>query len=196
MAQTALRAPRAQRGPRGRPGRPGRPARRGRREIPGPPELQAPRGRRAAAGDPSWTEIIKSADQSIVNQVGQQNDTELFFTAVANGFYEVEVVIVYASPAGGGTPDLKWGMTDGGAFTQGMYLVWGISSSDGTQGGGLGNTSTVGMGTGTTKRIMKAIGVHAGNGSVLRFKWAQNTLDASNATIVYAGSLLRYRRIV
>ena len=51
------------------------------------------------------------------------------------------------------------------------------------------------VGTAATKRMVFIAGYHTGAGGTFRFRWAQNNSNAS-PTIVYAGSILRYRRYV
>ena len=55
--------------------------------------------------------------------------------------------------------------------------------------------TTASFGTAAAKRMFRAVGHHVGNGGLLKFRWAQNTSTAGNPTIVYAGSVLRYRQL-
>jgi hypothetical protein len=144
------------------------------------------------SSDP-WTTVVKTVDESVASSSAVQDDDELFFTGVAGALYEVELDIIYASPAGAGTPDLKVQFTDGGAIT-GQLTQLGPSTGDGGQIFGSVNSSSASFGTGAAKRMLTLRGWQLGTGAAVKLKWAQNTADA-NPTIVYAGSLLRYRRI-
>lgn len=122
-------------------------------------------------------------------------DTALVFTGVNGGVYEFEVLIVYASPAGGGTPDMNCSVNEDGT-TRGAVTSVNLNTGDGS------NTTTTAVstagvivsGTATTNRLCKLFGVYYASGAQFRLQWCQNTSGA-NPTIVRAGSLLRYNRI-
>jgi hypothetical protein len=148
----------------------------------------------------SWTSVVKASDESVSGSTVLQNDDELFFTATSGGIYEFELVLIYASPAGGGTPDIRFGLGEDATTGRGLFsTIANLTTADAPtstqrhtdQGSG----TTTSAGTGTADRVMVCKGGHRGNGGTFRLVWAQNTSDA-NATIVRAGSVLRYRRIV
>lgn len=148
-----------------------------------------------AATPDGWTVISKGGDESIVSSVVLQNDDDLFFTATSSTMFEVEIVVIYASPAGGGTPDIKFGFGED-ATARGAVQGSGVSTAD---AGASQNTLTnqaanVVNGTAAINRVIVYKGSHAGAGGVFRLLWAQNT-SGLNATIVRAGSELRYRPV-
>jgi hypothetical protein len=142
-----------------------------------------------------WTVIRKSADESVANNTIQDDD-QLQFTAAAGIPYEIELVAVYASPAGAGTPDLKCELSED-TTARGSCMWIGLSTTDAAQSltttdiGG----ATATFGTQAAKRVVRAVGHHVGNGGLLKFRWAQNTTTAGSPTVVYTGSVLRYRTI-
>lgn len=150
----------------------------------------------AVVGGVEWTVVTKASDESVSSSAVLQNDDELFFTAVSTGMYEFEVVIVYASPVGAATPDLKVAVGED-ATARGGVISSGLTNGDAASGAVVltNQSSTVPFGTAAANRIAKLVGVHQGAGGTFRLLWCQNTSDA-NATTVRAGSLIRYRRIV
>lgn len=152
-----------------------------------------------AGGAAYWTEVVKSADQSIANSSTLTNDTELFFTAVAGAIYQVEASLVYGSPAGVGTPDMIAAFGEDTNTLRGMLtsmVMLGATDAIATQSTkATDQTTTFTLGTAATDRLGWVIGGHIGNGGVFRVKWAQGTSGA-NATIMRAGATLRYHRVV
>ncbi len=141
----------------------------------------------------AWTYVNKTADESVASNTSPQNDDELFFTTVSGAAYEMEVVLIYASPAGGGTPDIKMDLGEDGT-ARGDALGLGIGSTEATASGSIltNQSSTVLHGTAATNRVMKYFVTYVGGGGTFRVRWAQGT-SSVNATIVRAGSLIRYR---
>ena len=150
----------------------------------------------APGGISPWTgEVVKTSDESVSSSTTMQNDDQLLFTTVSGKVYEIEAVIIYASPAGAGVPDFKVGIaedaTPRGAFRGNFLSV--INSP--TSGNISSDTSTFATaGTATTERVVSFVGWIVGNGGTLNTFWAQNTSDA-NAVIVRAGSVLRWRKL-
>lgn len=144
----------------------------------------------------AWIAVPKNSDQSISSSVSLTNDSELSFATVNGGVYEIEMVIIYANPASGGTVDMKVAAGED-ATNRGVLLWIGVANndvsnfvqapSDQTQASGVG-------GTATTKRVITMSGGYIGGGGTFHFLWAQAT-SSGNPTVVYAGSVLRYRRV-
>lgn len=143
-----------------------------------------------------WTVVRKAADESIANATIQDDD-ELKFQTVAGTPYEIELLAVYASPAGSGTPDLKAELSED-ATARGSCAWIGLSTADAAQT--LSTTDVGGVaatfGTAATKRVCRGLAHHVGAGGLLKFRFAQNTTTAGSPTIVYAGSVLRYRALI
>lgn len=147
------------------------------------------------SGD-AWTQVTKPADQSIANQTILQNDADLFFATVAGAVYRVEGFVIYASPAGGGTPGMKIGLGED-ATARGTINVVGQNSTNTAVSSGVSTNQTspgINFGTATTNRSIAMFGTHFGNGGTFRFQWAQNTSGA-NPDIVRAASYLRYIKV-
>jgi len=141
-----------------------------------------------------WTMVIKAGDESVASSTTVQNDDDLFFTATSGAVYQVEMWLVYDNAAGG-APDLKLDLGED-ATARGAFEGVGMSTADAAQAiTALANqTATMTFGTATTKRMASLVGNHAGAGGTFRLRWAQNTSNGT-ATIVRAGSVLRYRRV-
>ena len=143
-------------------------------------------------------EVTKTGDESVSSSTVIQDDDELFFTATSGAVYEIEVMLVYASPAGGGTPELKVGFGED-STARGVFGypggIWATNDSA-VQGTTIlaNQTATVATGTATGNRGFKALGVYTGGGGTFRVQWAQN-VSGVNATVVRAGSVLRYRLV-
>lgn len=143
-----------------------------------------------------WAIVYKAADETVASSAVVQNDDELFFTALSGKTYEVEVDLVYDSPAGAGTPDIKVDLGED-ATARGVFHGVGFSTADAAQDiNALANqTATLTFGTAATKRGCRMRGLYTGAGGVFRVRWAQNT-SGVNGTIVRSGSQLRYRLVV
>lgn len=148
----------------------------------------------SALGGSDWTTIVKQADESVVNSTSRQADDELFFATVNAVWYEFEICLIYASPGGAGTPDLQVAV---GCDTtsSGNWMRVGLNTGDsGTVVNLAADTAhPATAGTAAADRPLYGRGWFPGNGNNFMVYWAQNTLDATNATIVRAGSYLRYR---
>jgi len=143
-----------------------------------------------------WTVVRKAVDESYNDNV-LQDDNELQFQTVAGTAYEIELLLLYASPAGSGTPDIKCELSED-ATARGSTMWVGLSTADAAQTltttdvGGVSAT----FGTAAAKRVCRGLAHHVGNGGLFKFRWAQNTKTAGSPTLVYTGSVLRYRAIV
>lgn len=148
-----------------------------------------------------WTLVRKTADESVSASTTYQDDDELTFTGSSGTVYEFEFALIYASPAGGSTPDIKI-MPGEDATVRGTWcpITGRLDASE-----SVGNTARIlalnaGSGdlnaaTAAGKRVFKGAGWYVSAGSAFKIRWAQNTSDA-NPTIVYAGSYLRYRALI
>jgi hypothetical protein len=188
-------------GPQGPQGQTGPAGQQGAQGEPGPPGPQGPTGQQGPKGDPGpagsdgWTTVKKTADEQVAGSASIQDDDQLLFQTTANTPYELEIVIVYANPEAGTNGDIKAELSED-ATVRGAVSWIGLSTTDAAQSltttdaGG----STASFGTAAGKRVFKGVGHHVGGGGLLRFRWAQNTGN-TKPTIVYAGSLIRYRSV-
>lgn len=148
------------------------------------------------ANTAGWVVVRKAADESFNDSV-LQDDNELQFQTIAGTAYEIELLAIYASPAGAGTPDIKCELSED-ATARGSTMWVGLSTADAAQTltttdvGGVSAT----FGTAAAKRVCRGLAHHVGNGALFKFRWAQNTKTAGSPALVYAGSVLRYRAIV
>lgn len=145
----------------------------------------------------SWpyTEVIKGSDEDRTSTTVPAADGALSFATTANHVYEVEVIAIFASPLGGGTPDIRIAIGED-ATLRGSFSAMGLSGGNAANTNVLGadQTSVVQWGTATTKRIGRIIGSYAGNGSPFQVLWSQ-VVSGANPTTMYAGSILRYRDV-
>lgn len=142
-----------------------------------------------------WTVVRKTADEQVAASATVQDDDLLQFPTVAGTPYEIELLAVYASPGGAGTPDIKCELSED-ATARGSTMWVGLSTADAAQ---TLTTTDVGgqaaqFGTAAAKRVLRGLAHHVGGGGTFKFRWAQNTSNAQ-PTIVYTGSVLRYRAI-
>lgn len=139
--------------------------------------------------------VVKTATESVTSSTTLQNDDELSFSVVANTSYYIEVILVYDSPAGGGTPDIKTQFAlAAGAFVSAQVFGVGVSNAEAATTQNVFNTAIV-WGTGTTPRVLRLeVFVRADTTTTLHFQWAQN-VSGVNATRVLAGSTLSYRAL-
>lgn len=145
-----------------------------------------------------WDAIItKAATESVASSTALQDDDELLFASVSGAYYEFEATIIYDSPSGGSTPDIKFNFCED-ATTRGQFLHTGFSTADALSSteNVVSTSTSVSRGTGTTPRLIMVRGVYGpANGGTFRLQWAQATSNVG-ATRVVAGSTLRARRIV
>jgi hypothetical protein len=149
------------------------------------------------AGGVVWTEVVKGSDESVASSTVVQNDDELFFSATSGAVYDLELFLIYESPAGGGTPDIKLDFGEDGT-ARGMIAQAGTYSTANAVNNVtailINQSSVFSFGTDTNPRVLRATGWYVGGGGTFRVRWAQNT-SGINATVVKAGSTLRYRRM-
>jgi len=128
----------------------------------------------------------KSADQTIISNSTLQNDTELAVAVAASTNYDFKLVLLYNS---GVTPDLKFGWTypvgttmrySMQGYTGGVVQSFRIIETDVVAlDGNASSLSCVCEGT-------VFVGATAGT---LQLQWAQNTLTASNSSVLLGSSL-------
>lgn len=149
----------------------------------------------AGATADSWTALRKSADESVTSSTTLQDDDHMTFTAANGTYYIFEFAIIYASPVGGGTPDLKLSIGESGTTSGVWEAAYVDTTGTATLAAVLTNqTTTISAGTATTKNMLFGVGGHVGAGGSFKVRWAQNTSNG-NATTLYTGSYLRYRTV-
>lgn len=141
-----------------------------------------------------FTVVTKGSNESVTSSTTVQNDDELLFTATDGTGYAVDFCLVYANAAGT-NPDIKFDLGED-STTRGSFIVDYLSTADtATSTAVVANqTATIAAGTTTTKRVAQGWGWHTGAGGTFRIRWAQNSSNGT-ATIVYAGSYLRYKAV-
>lgn len=161
------------------------------------PAMRTTLGIPAAVGGSEWTVVTKAADES-VNAISMQDDDHLFFTTVAGAMYEIDFMLLYGNPGGAGTPDINFSFGEDATIRGAFTNAGGISAADAiSTAGALSNQGgSAAFGTAAANRPVRIIGCHVGNGGVFRLRWAQGTSTPANATILRAGSIMRYRRVV
>ncbi len=152
----------------------------------------------AALGGVAWTTVVKGGDTSVSSNTVVAADPNLVFTAVNGAVYEVQILMVYVSPVGAGTPDMKVAVGEDSVVRGAFNCLGSLTTADAAQANNLNsqqNATPLAFGTAATNRIAFLQGTHNGAGGTFSVLWAQNT-SGTNATTVKAGSLLRYRRIL
>lgn len=144
--------------------------------------------------------VAMSADQSVTNSTTLTNVTELTFPMAASAKYEV-TAIIYASGSTTGDLQTNWTVPTGAT---GLKGCWGPTSgsTDRTntsmRSGAHGLTTAVAYGTSSTSAgiacIERALVTTSSSGT-WQMQFAQNTVDASNATRLFTGSYVIARRV-
>lgn len=145
-----------------------------------------------------WTAIVqKQTDEQVASSIVLQNDDELFFTAVSGAWYEFELIVIYSQAAfNAGTSIVMDLGEDASKRGTAMTLLWSTVSLLGAVNSTTTNQSSFASGfLASTTQAAFAKGVHLGGGGTFRLRWAQSQSNVS-PLIVYAGSLLRYRRFL
>lgn len=146
--------------------------------------------------DVPWTLVTKASDESLNTNTTLQNDDELLFATVAGGIYEFDCFLLYGSPVGAGTPDLKFAAGEDNTSRGNMFVV-GLSTTDTnniTSGAVRQGTALTTFGTAAANRLARIHGEFLAVGGTFSIQWAQGTSDANNVT-VRATSFMRYRRL-
>ena len=147
------------------------------------------------AGGTAFTELVKSSDQTN-NTNSAANIGDLTFTPASGGFYEIELMLIYDCPSA--TPDMRVSFAEDGT-TRGITFSVFFSTADAASGvvGAASTGSLLGDAGASTarQRVFYGFLTYVGNGVAVNARFAQVSADAGNPVKVYAGSLLRYRRI-
>lgn len=149
--------------------------------------------------------IQKSADESLASSTTIQDDDHLFFTPILNTDYWITMFVIYDGAGPDPTlGDLKisWSVPTGSTFdyisdglistaTSGVFDV--SRSAQIAPAGGNPTPGTIGTSSPVTA-LIKGVFRMGGTAGTFRFRWAQNTSNAT-ATRVRAGSCLIARRL-
>lgn len=146
------------------------------------------------------TVVAMTADQSLTNSTTLTNVSELTFSMAASAKYEL-LVMIYATGSTTGDLQTNWSVPSGAS---GLKACWGptAGSTDRTntsmRSGAHGLTTAVAYGTSSTSAgiaCMERALVTTNASGTWQLQFAQNTLDASNATRLFAGSYVLARRV-
>jgi hypothetical protein len=153
----------------------------------------------AGGGDP-FTTVTKATDESVASSTTIQNDDELLFTATSGAFYEIHAYVVIGCATAATNGNLRATFGEDAVDNRGVLAsLYQNTANAITQTNFFTNTGsaaiTVGLSSPPIDRVMYFWGYHRGNGGTFKLVWAQST-SVANATIVRAGSQLRYRRVV
>jgi hypothetical protein len=152
----------------------------------------------SSSGGDGWTVIGKPANQGKTNNTMGDDDT-LFFTTTANKNYFIELLVGFITAA---APDIKYKMNHTG--TTSAYRVFhrevhayggGSIIAESTSDTDISNIFTVLHSNTNGGRIIMKVFLSVGaSGGTFSFQWAQNSTNASPATI-YAGSYIQYKQL-
>lgn len=162
-------------------------------------------------GSGDFTEFVKPADETVTNNSTPQDSTD-FAVALDAGHFIVEFFVIYSGNNTSG--DMKWEFSlsanlgdasewIGRHTTPSTSLTVTDASAIGGNAGGSAfypfGSGTAGVGATHDIRPMLqgkfAIRVPSG-GATLRFRFSQATSGSGRETIVYAGSIIRYKQIL
>lgn len=144
-----------------------------------------------------WSgEIVKQNDESLVSSITLQDDNEFQFPVILNASYFFELILAYT---GNGVNDIKHAFAlAAGTFLRGWRSHNGLGPSTAIAQTGIvaDMTTVINNATVNEAAIVHVIGHFVTDTSTtIKLQWAQQTSDAG-ATIVKAGSILHYRRVV
>jgi len=142
--------------------------------------------------------VRKTADESVLNSIALQDDDQLGLAVDANATYLFDGFIIYDGsttgdillgwgiPAGASIDWTPVGLTTGAAASSASVKLVYTTGPEGV--GAIGAGSSV---VALPQGILRV----AGTAGELRFRWAQNALDAVVPTRVLTGSWLRAKRV-
>jgi len=142
----------------------------------------------SSGGGQTFARVVKTVDEIINNSTTFQDDDELLFTPQINNEYAGFIMVVYAATA---VANWKSRVT----LPAGATGFWKPNGNDWNTNGVPVANITSGFGIGGSgaadqrffeEHFMIRMGATAGD---INFQWAQNTLEATDAT-VFSGSLL------
>ncbi|MFC8077528.1 hypothetical protein ACFUN8_18575 [Streptomyces sp. NPDC057307] len=125
--------------------------------------------------------VTKSALTSRASNVTPANDTHLLASVAANATYLVTVILAWTNGGGGMRCDF--------AGPASATMVW--NDNDGVGVGAIGTDVIFSATTGTT---LNGTLVTSGTAGTLNFRWAQNTTNVANTTLL-AGCSMYLRRV-
>lgn len=157
------------------------------------------------AGSDPYTEITKSADQDVTNNLTRQNDTELIVPVTNGDLVHILAFIIYSG--NNSTGDYKWAFTlPANCVAQGTHHNWSTADAYGSEspaataigGGALWPNAEVQSGTDaahTTRLLTMDFTVLAKATGNIVFTFANASAAAGRTSRTHAGSTLRYRKM-
>lgn len=141
---------------------------------------------------------VKTSNQVVNNSVALVADTQLVFAGITAGDYMVELMIAWSAAT---AADFKWRLNFTAAITA-SRLWWG-SNRDNTSSPAFimsseqlnNDVAIAGDGVANVDALLIKGGLRLNGTGGLAFQFAQNTANASDAT-VYAGSYAILRKVV
>lgn len=143
---------------------------------------------------PSWTDVVKSADQSVSSSTTPVNATDLSFSVLPNTYYSFEICLLYSNASG----NLRLAVTFPSSPTALMYAATGLDywgtgypyPGQTTSGGTINLDLASGSGTVFVNGYLD----NGSNAGTVQLQFAQ-TISSSSATTLRKGSWLRYRTV-
>lgn len=149
----------------------------------------------ATGGVGAWTSVFKTSDQSKTTDTVAADDSQLVATLTANKLYALRLRVFFTANA---ACDFKYAMVFAGTTTRVTMHRKSLPPASATLSVGVGEAFDaspvfVAGTTGEDGWLEAEFSLSVGaSGGIFSFQWAQNTSDASTAT-VYAGSSLEYK---
>jgi len=137
---------------------------------------------------------VKTAQESVINSTTLQDDDHLFVTVAANARYKVSVFFDVEAAT---TPDFKGQFVGPAGSTHRLVVYSGLGTPvNATEGGSFALATSGGTGGASDRSPGWGNLTTAGTAGTFKFQFAQNTLDAVNATVLKAGSWMVLERLV
>jgi hypothetical protein len=144
--------------------------------------------------------IVAQSDESVTSSTTLQDDDELFFSAEANAYYDLTLLIIGASASA--TPDIKFGFTE---LTGADWIITGYYATLANAGAADAIINPWTEDTSFPQPMALPAGddvwfkfrcsyITAGTSGTVYFRWAQNTSNAT-ATTRKLGSHMIVRRV-
>ena len=140
-----------------------------------------------------FTIIQKTSDETVASDDTFTADSQLAFSMAANTAYSIRANIGFSTSA---TADIKFEINGPASPTNVAYTGNRVSTSGLFTGfGGVAYNTAIpitGTSTGVGHVMLDIIVQNGANAGTFSIRWAQNTLDASNTTVL-KGSTLEYK---
>jgi hypothetical protein len=158
----------------------------------------------SGAGGSDWdSEIVKSSDQSVENNDTPQDDTELFSTLDADGFYLINLLLLYSGTTSDGDYKFWFTYPTADSAPTGCVNGWNGPRSAVLNSGTSGSLTvfpTLGFVFGTVDNNKECAFVQfllqvGGSGGTLQYQFANSSAGLARISTTRAGTTLRIKKL-